>query len=262
MDSADETPIINKEVIAGSEQSRCSNMTDDMTNYSSSTVNAKCSEDLEEALVVDRKTSLSNDEPSTAKAKFYDELEASVAERKQSSSNEESYTGGLIRKLLVCSQNPFQCSDGGYEDADSATYRSEKAASGEPALTLRDDDVDESLNVEAYEGSDGNVTRIGFFDREVTVDTSVQNSPEENAMSVSTSVILKTRMTPGFEIDDIARKLQRRRNHLSSKENKGRGFRPKLQIECEKFDMNDNKIGSKTKQQKRNWRKKTGLGIV
>jgi hypothetical protein len=80
-------------------------------------------------------------------------------------------------------------------------------------------------------------------------------------MSVSSSVILKTRMTPGFEIDDIARKLQRRRNRVS-RENKGRGFRPKLQIECEKLDMNDNEIGSKTKQQKRNWRKKTGLGIV
>ena len=256
MDPADETPIINKEVITGSEQSRCSNITDDMTNCSSSTVN-----DLEEALVVERKPSLSNDEPSTDKVKFYEELEASVAERKQSSSNEESYTGGLIRKLLACSQIPFQCSDGGYEDADSATYHSEKAASGEPALTLRDDDVDESLNVEAYEGSDGNVTRIGFFDREVTVDPSVRNSPEENAMSVSSSVILKTRMTPGFEIDDIARKLQRRRNRVS-RENKGRGFRPKLQIECEKLDMNDNEIGSKTKQQKRNWRKKTGLGIV
>ena len=260
MDPADETPIISKEVITDSEQSRCSNITEDMSYDSSSTVNAKYnSEDLEEALVVERKTLLSNGEPSTTNANFYKELEASVVERNQSAPNEENYTGGLIGKLLACSQIPFQCSAGGYEDDDSATYRSKKAASGEPALPLHDDDVDESLNVEAYEGSKDNVTRIGFFDREVTVDPSLQNSPEENAMSVSSSIILKTRMTPGFEIDDIARRLQRRRNRVS-KENKGGGFRPKLQIDCQNLDMKDNENGPK--QKKRNWRKKTGLGIA
>ncbi len=67
-------------------------------------------------------------------------------------------------------------------------------------MLLHNSNVDEVLNVETYKDSDGRVTRMGFFDWEVTVDPLVKKFREENAMSVTSSIILKTGMTPGFKV--------------------------------------------------------------
>jgi hypothetical protein len=182
MGPGDETPIISTEINAVSKQSKCSNITKGITYNSSSTVNAKYSEDLEKALVVERKPSLSIEEPSIANAKSNKELETSAVERKLSSLNEENYTEGQIKKLFVCCQIPFQGNAGGYKDADSATYCFKKAALRELVLLLHDGDVDEVLNVKTYDDSDGHVSHMDLFDWEVMVDPSVRNFREENAI--------------------------------------------------------------------------------
>ncbi|KAL3776186.1 hypothetical protein ACHAW5_008549 [Stephanodiscus triporus] len=192
-------------------------------------------------------------------AVYNEDLKALVV--KTSSLNEEHNPGGLLGKMLRFSGFPFQCYAGGVEDADPLNSHS---ASGKLALLLHDDDVDESLNVEAYDDSDSKVTHIGFFDREVMVDSSVQNSPEENGMAVTSCVIFKTRVTPGFEIlsenenshrvvdtlsltiDDIARRLNKGRNHVPL-ESKGIGFRAKLSAKLKSLNRKD---ASKTKQEK------------
>jgi hypothetical protein len=182
MGPADETPIISTEINVDSGQSKCSNITEGITYNSSSTINAKYSEDLEKALVVERKPSLTIDEPSTANAKSNKELETLVVERKLSSPNEESYTEGQIKKLFACRQIPFQGNAGEYKDDDSATYCFKIATLGELVLLLHDGNVDEVLNVETYDDSNGHVTRMDLFDWEVMVDSSVQNFREENAI--------------------------------------------------------------------------------
>jgi hypothetical protein len=94
-------------------------------------------------------------------------------------------------------------------------------------------------------------------------------------MAVTSSVIFKTRMTPGFEIlsenenshrvvdtlsltiDDIARRLTKGRHHVPH-ESKGIGFRAKLKslkkdrmIEHINLNTKDRKNASKMKQKKK-----------
>jgi hypothetical protein len=84
--------------------------------------------------------------------------------------------------LFACCQIPFQGNAGWYKDADSATYCFKRAALGELVLLLHAGNIDELLNVGAYDDSNGHVTRTGLFDWEVTVDPLVQNFREENAI--------------------------------------------------------------------------------
>ena len=109
-------------------------------------------------------------------------------------------------KLLACSAIPFHCHD--VEEAQTVT----SVASEEPPLVVHDDCVNETLNVEAYEDCDSKFTHIGFLDQDVAVESSpMQTISKEEGMKATSTVILKTRMMPGVEVDNIARKLLRQR---------------------------------------------------
>jgi hypothetical protein len=172
-DHATDENLSTSAVMMDRKQSICSYVTDDLTSYSSSTADASNSS------AVERTTPLPH------KGKF---------------------TGGFMGKLLACSAIPFHCHD--VEEAQTVT----SVASEAPPLVVHDDCVNETLNVEAYEDCDSKFTHIGFLDQDVAVESSpMQTISKEEGMKATSTVILKTRMMPGVEVDNIARKLLRQR---------------------------------------------------
>lgn len=184
--AAPKTPsTIIAETVMKCEQSKCSVVTKDVPG-SSSSVNAK----------------------------DHFETEARV----QSSSSQENSIARLLGKLFALSPIPFQCNAGCagmkhservgqvcssnglfYKDraehsstgivqsiveslsfAELSVIESLNISTGESSLPKHDDSVDESLAVEAYKDSYSKITRIGFVDQEVTVESPVEKIPNES----------------------------------------------------------------------------------
>ncbi|KAL3822129.1 hypothetical protein ACHAXA_011907 [Cyclostephanos tholiformis] len=173
VDETDEDLSIST-VMMERKQSKCSNVTDDTTSNLSSIADASV--------------------------------------KRAPSSPGNIHTGGLMGKFLACSTIPFQCHADDVGVAASSTYMSQSMASGVPVVVFQDDGVDEILNVEAYQDTDSKYTRIGFLDREIMVESPVQNLSKEKGTKVTSKITLITRMMPRFEVGDIARRLNRPRN--------------------------------------------------
>lgn len=188
--------------------------------------------------------------------------------------------GGLFGKLLSCSAIPMmgaaipKCND------VSATMPNQSVTPS--PLVLYNDEEDETLDVEIFE-DDNNVTRIGYFkhptipvddeeqpaDEQARSNTDNEEVNDTQKMKVTSKIILKTKVVPGFEvlsapnsddivvvdtvsmkIDDIATKLNDRKlsGNLdgSLKSKRGNGLRMKL-FKREKDKKNKSKNNKKKK---------------
>jgi hypothetical protein len=217
VNSTEPPPLVIVDLLCESGEVELTNKSDLVVNNAVVCLADHAADDIlnTDMVMMDRKQSkcsYGTDDTISSSSYIADTSYLSMVERLPSSPDEELFTGGLMGKLLACSAIPFRCND--VEEPQTVAT----VASKQPATVALEDCVDETLNVEAYKDYDSKLTRIGFLDEETTVESSpIQNVSKEEGMQVTSRVILKTRMMPGFEVDDIARKLVRHRLRAESK---------------------------------------------